>query len=94
MDVTAKIKDQITKVIGDACAVLEDKKVFKFEQGYLVPIEIEIPKDKKNGDFSSNIAMKITKMVKKNPRETAELLLENFDLEDTYIDRCEIAPVL
>ncbi len=90
MDVTAKIKDQITKVIGDACAVLEDKKVFKFEQGYLVPIEIEIPKDKKNGDFSSNIAMKITKMVK-NPRETAELLLENFDLEDTYIDRCEIA---
>ncbi len=91
MDVTAKIKDQITKVIGDACAVLEDKKVFKFEQGYLVPIEIEIPKDKKNGDFSSNIAMKITKMVKKNPRETAELLLENFDLEDTYIDRCEIA---
>lgn len=91
MDVTAKIKDQITKVIGDACAILEDKKVFKFEQGYLVPIEIEIPKDKKNGDFSSNIAMKITKMVKKNPRETAELLLENFDLEDTYIDRCEIA---
>ena len=91
MDVTAKIKDQITKVIGDACAVLEDKKVFKFEQGYLVPIEIEIPKDKKNGDFSSNIAMKITKMVKKNPRETAELLLENFDLGDTYIDRCEIA---
>lgn len=91
MDVTAKIKDQITAVIGNACAVLEDKKVFKFEQGYLVPIEIEIPKDKKNGDFSSNIAMKITKMVKKNPRETANLLLENFDLDDTYIDRCEIA---
>ena len=91
MDVTAKIKDQITAVIGNACAVLEEKKVFKFEQGYLVPIEIEIPKDKKNGDFSSNIAMKITKMVKKNPRETANLLLENFDLDDTYIDRCEIA---
>jgi len=78
MDIIAKIKDEITAVIGNACATLEEKKVFKFEPGYLVPIEIEIPKEKKNGDFSSNIAMKITKMVQKNPRETATLLLENF----------------
>lgn len=92
MDITAKIKDQIISAIGNSCAVLEDKKVFKFdEQGYLLPIEIEIPKDKKNGDFSSNIAMKITKLVKKNPCETAQLILDNIDLEDTYIDRCEIA---
>ena len=92
MDITAKIKDQIISAIGNSCAVLEDKKVFKFdEQGYLLPIEIEIPKDKKNGDFSSNIAMKITKLVKKNPRETAQLILDNIDIEDTYIDRCEIA---
>lgn len=91
MDIIAKIKDEITSVIGNACATLEEKKVFKFEPGYLVPIEIEIPKEKKNGDFSSNIAMKITKMVQKNPRETATLLLENFDLEGTYIERCEIA---
>ncbi|MBE7038848.1 MAG: arginine--tRNA ligase [Ruminococcaceae bacterium] len=91
MDIIAKIKDEITAVIGNACATLEEKKVFKFEPGYLVPIEIEIPKEKKNGDFSSNIAMKITKMVQKNPRETATLLLENFDLEGTYIERCEIA---
>lgn len=91
MDIIAKIKDEITSVIGNACATLEEKKIFKFEPGYLVPIEIEIPKEKKNGDFSSNIAMKITKMVQKNPRETATLLLENFDLEGTYIERCEIA---
>ncbi len=91
MDIIAKIKDEITSVIGNACATLEEKKVFKFEQGFLVPIEIEIPKDKKNGDFSSNIAMKITKIVKMNPRETATKLLENFDLEDTYIEKCEIA---
>lgn len=92
MDITAKIKDQIISAIGNSCAILEDKKIFKFdEQGYLLPIEIEIPKDKKNGDFSSNIAMKITKLVKKNPRETASLILDNIDLDGTYVEKCEIA---
>lgn len=92
MDIIAKIKDEITSVIGNACAILEEKKEIKFdEQGYVVPIEIEVPKDEKNGDFSSNIAMKITKLVKKPPRALAELFLENFDLSGTYIERAEIA---
>ena len=72
MDIIAKIKDEITSVIGNACAILEENKTFKFEEpGFVLPVEIEVPKDKQNGDFSSNIAMKITKLVKMPPRQTA-----------------------
>ena len=92
MDIIAKIKDEITYVIGNACAILEENKIFKFDEpGFVLPIEIEVPKDKQNGDFSSNIAMKITKLVKMPPRKTAELLVENFDTEGTYIEKVEIA---
>ncbi len=91
MDIIETIKSQITGVIGNACAVLEDRGEFRFEPGFLIPIEIETPKEKQNGDFSSNIAMKITKMVKKPPQVTAKLLAEQFDLSGTYIERAEIA---
>ncbi|MDA3119581.1 arginine--tRNA ligase, partial [Staphylococcus pseudintermedius] len=32
-------------------------------------IKIEIPKDTKNGDYATNIAMVLTKLAKRNPRE-------------------------
>ena len=34
-------------------------------------IVIEIPKNKNNGDFSTNIALKLCKIAKKNPLEFA-----------------------
>ena len=33
-------------------------------------IEISIPKEKENGDYSTNIAMKLAGKLKKNPLET------------------------
>ncbi len=92
MDIIEKIYEQINTVIGNACAVLEDKKEIRFDEpGFVLPIEIEIPKDEKNGDFSSNIAMKITKAAKKPPRVLAQMLVDNFDIKDTYIEKVEIA---
>ena len=71
---------------------IRQKGEFSFPEGTEIPeIEIEIPKEKKNGDFSSNIAMKITKLVRKAPRDTATLLADAFNLENTYVEKVEIA---
>lgn len=55
-----------------------------------IDVELEKPKDIKNGTFSTNTAMKLTKELKKNPREIATTLVENF-ITDEYIEKVEIA---
>lgn len=52
---------------------------------------IERPADKKNGDFSSNIAMAGARAYRKAPKMIAEAIVSNLDFEGTLIDRAEIA---
>lgn len=52
---------------------------------------IEKPADKKNGDFSSNIAMAGARAFHGAPRMIADAIVKNFSLDGGYIDRCEIA---
>ena len=52
---------------------------------------IEKPADKKNGDFSSNIAMAGARAFHGAPRMIAEAIVKKFSLDGGYIDRCEIA---
>lgn len=52
---------------------------------------IEKPADKKNGDFSSNIAMAGARAFHGAPHMIAEAIVKNFSLDGGYIDRCEIA---
>ena len=52
-------------------------------------INIEKPNDFKNGNFSSNIAMVLTKELKINPREIAETIINEFKVDE--IEKIEIA---
>lgn len=52
---------------------------------------IEVPKDKSNGDYSSNVAMAGAKCFRKAPRQIAEIIVSHLDLNDTLFERCEIA---
>lgn len=54
-------------------------------------IKVEVPKDKKNGDFSTNAAMMLTKLARKNPRDIAEAIIENIDKEAASIKEVSIA---
>ena len=40
---------------------------------------IEVPNDKKNGDFSTNVAMELTKILRKNPRDIANNIVTNIE---------------
>lgn len=52
---------------------------------------IEIPADKKNGDFATNVAMVSAKAFKLPPRKIAEAIVNNAVLEGTSFDKIEIA---
>ncbi|MDO3413144.1 arginine--tRNA ligase [Saccharibacillus sp. CPCC 101409] len=54
-------------------------------------IALEVPKDKSHGDLSTNAAMQLTRIAKKNPRMIAEAIIENLDREGAGIERAEIA---
>ncbi|MDW5472472.1 arginine--tRNA ligase [Staphylococcus equorum] len=54
-------------------------------------IKIEIPKDKSNGDYSTNIAMVLTKIAKRNPREIAQTIVDNLDTTKAKVEKVAIA---
>lgn len=83
------IKNEIRDVVRKSIQKAVDKGEFNPIQ--VSNITIEIPKEKEHGDFSTNIAMQITKQVKKPPKQTAEIIIANMETENTYIDRVESA---
>jgi arginyl-tRNA synthetase len=52
---------------------------------------VEIPKDVKNGDYASSFAMAGAKALHKAPRQIAEILVDNMELEGTFFSSVEIA---
>ncbi len=66
--------------------------IIKSELVETVPeIKIETPKDPANGDYSSNIAMVLTKLARKNPREIANQIVGNLDTNKANVKKVDIA---
>ena len=57
----------------------------------LEQIVIEIPKDKSHGDYATNLAMRLTKQLRSNPKMIAEALIQNLDLQEAGIETATIA---
>lgn len=54
-------------------------------------IELEIPREAAHGDFSTNTAMKLTKILRQNPRKIAENVVAHFQDAEQFVSRTEIA---
>lgn len=77
------MKTQLASIISLALdQILDDSSI--------IDIHIERPKTLEHGDYSTNIALQLTKILKKNPREIAQLIIDKIGL-DPSIDRLEIA---
>ena len=48
-------------------------------------------KIQKNGDYATNIAMVLTKIAKRNPREIAQAIVDNLDTEKAHVKQIDIA---
>ncbi|MFC4601118.1 arginine--tRNA ligase [Cohnella hongkongensis] len=57
----------------------------------LPAIVLEVPKDKAHGDLATNLAMQLTKIAKKNPRQIAEAIIGNLEAGRAHIQSAEIA---
>lgn len=80
--------EELSNLINSAVkSLISAQKIEKVE---IPEIKIERPKSKDHGDFASNIALALSKPVSKNPREVAQLLIEELCKEKS-IKKIEIA---
>lgn len=56
-----------------------------------IPISFDIPKSIEHGDLSSNAAMTLTKILKKNPKAIAQEIIDNLNLDNSVVSKTEIA---
>ncbi|MFJ5769490.1 arginine--tRNA ligase [Psychrobacillus sp. NPDC093180] len=80
--VQQSIKNALQQAIVKAELVTEEQ---------IPSIHLETPKDKANGDYATNIAMQLTKLAKKNPRQIADAIVENLDMSGTMMEKIDIA---
>ena len=82
MNIKETVRSQISNLVDKAVA----------DCGFeVVSYQVETPREKANGDFSTNVAMLLTKIAKKAPRMIAEELVSKMDCNGTYIEKVEIA---
>lgn len=54
-------------------------------------INFSVPNDTSHGDYATNLAMTLTKILKRNPREIAQEIIDNLDTNPKVIEKIEIA---
>jgi arginyl-tRNA synthetase len=87
MNVLEKLQTAMNETLTEA--VLAAGIVQSREE--LPPIIMEVPKDKAHGDLATNLAMQLTKIAKRNPRQIAEQIVEKLDKSRAWIESAEIA---
>ncbi len=80
-----EIKTTVMDAAGRAVAEGE------FPECALNAFKVEVPADKTNGDYSSNAAMVWARDLHKAPVAIANILRDRMILDDTFIEKCEIA---
>ena len=80
MNLKEKLKEMIKSVLNELS--------IKFDPENIV---VEVPKKREQGDFSTNIAMQLTKVLKENPRNIAEKIVEVLSKNTNEIKTIEIA---
>jgi len=80
-EIEIKLKNSIKKAILSAWDI-----VIECED-----ITIEIPREKEHGDYATNVAMQLTKILRQNPRVIAQSIVSNLDCDEAGIKKTEIA---
>ncbi len=55
------------------------------------PVELDLPKLAEHGDYATNAAMALTRILRRNPRQIAEQIVSRLEDPDGIIDRIDIA---
>ncbi len=87
--IVSDVKKQLFDTVNKA--VSELVKSGELPDGKMREYKTEVPADRKNGDFSANVAMVNSKVWSMPPRKSAELIAEKLDLDGTYFEKVTVA---
>ena len=87
--IVAKAKEEIKNIIYKAAEKSLEGSEVKVED--LPDFVIEVPSNRDHGDYALNAALVWARAFKKAPRMIAENLMANADIENSYIEKYEIA---
>lgn len=89
----SKLVKSAEKQLKDCIKASIEKAIEKGElQNTEIPeINVEVPGDKSNGDYSSNAALAGARVFRLAPRKIAEIIEENISLDNTYFSKIEVA---
>ncbi len=90
MNMVEKVTEQIKDIIREAIQTCIEKGEFN-NIGEMPEVIVEVPREKAHGDFATNVAMTMTKQLKKDPRSIARAIVHRADYEGTYVKGIEIA---
>ena len=79
-EILQTIKDEITENIKELGYYQEDMEIV-----------LEIPKDRSNGDYSTNIAMRLARVARKAPMVIANEIIQKFNKEKAHVSKVEAA---
>ena len=82
------IVDLMNNIKREILRVVEKLGVLELNETDIV---LEVPKDSKNGDFSTNIAMRLARSLRKSPMLIAEDIKSGLDLEKCHTEKVEVA---
>ena len=89
MNMIQQAKEQALHLTENAYAAAVAEGVLP--EGCTVVPSVEIPKDTRNGDYTTTFCLAAAKAMRKNPREVAGILKERMALQDSYFTSVEIA---
>lgn len=68
-----------------------EHSIKKLSPDFSGPIEVEIPQNPEHGDLSTNVAMRLAKEQKKNPRQVATDILAGLEYDAALVTKIDIA---
>jgi arginyl-tRNA synthetase len=81
--VRTRLKSMIAETLQSVIANVDKKAE--------ISIELEIPRSTEHGDYASNIALALSRHLKRNPRQIASEIVANLNDSDSILEKAEIA---
>ncbi|WP_240516041.1 arginine--tRNA ligase [Candidatus Izimaplasma bacterium ZiA1] len=82
-----KLNELLEKIKNEFNNVLNELEYNEHQ----VEVVLETPKDKVNGDYSTNLAMRLAKPLRKNPFVIAEEVVNKFNKDSIFVTKIEVA---
>jgi len=88
-DIVGEISSGLARALAGAVESARSSGAIKVDN---VPdFTVEVPREKDHGDFATNLAMLLARPAHMAPRKAAEIIVKNFSLTGTWVERVEIA---